>query len=216
MRSELMSMKLAAIAAASVFGLMMASAPGAAHAASKGTHFKASGPDFTSGEAEDELRSTLEFEERAAETPVGRDSLSFFSICRGVPGNVIPTYAPIAPPEADAIVGDTPFFFADGTSCYNPQNESNIVVNPASLAVAANDKVKTDRRDSKRLAVDLADGRLRGIYVPTEEEELARLLPRTRAQLVEHRATLARQIKAKLHQFGLIAPSSRRLLSHRY
>ena len=88
MRSELMSMKLAAIAAASVFGLMMASG---AHAASKGTHFKASGPDFTSGEAEDELRSTLEFEERAAETPVGRDSLSFFSICRGVPGNVIPT-----------------------------------------------------------------------------------------------------------------------------
>jgi len=82
--------------------------------------------------------------------------------------------------------------------------------------VAANDKVKTDRRDSKRLAVDLADGRLRGIYVPPEKEELARLLPRTRAPLVEHRATLARQIKAKLHQFGLIAPSSRRLLSHRY
>jgi transposase len=93
---------------------------------------------------------------------------------------------------------------------------TNIVVNPASIAVAANDKVKTDRRDSKRLAVDLADGRLRGIYVPTEEEELARLLPRTREQLVEHRATLARQIKAKLHQFGLIAPSSRRMLRHRY
>src|SRR6266436_4366494 len=93
---------------------------------------------------------------------------------------------------------------------------TNIVVNPASIAVAANDKVKTDRRDSKKLAVDLADGRLRGIYIPTEEEELARLLPRTRAQLVEHRATLVRQIKAKLHQFGLITPSSRRLLSHRY
>jgi transposase len=93
---------------------------------------------------------------------------------------------------------------------------TNIVVNPASIAVAANDKVKTDRRDSKKLAIDLADGRLRGIYVPTEAEELARLLPRTRAQIVEHRATIARQIKAKLHQFGLIAPASRRLLSHRY
>jgi transposase len=93
---------------------------------------------------------------------------------------------------------------------------TNIVVNPASVAVAANDKVKTDRRDSKKLAIDLADGRLRGIYVPTEAEELARLLPRTRAQLVEHRATIARQIKAKLHQFGLIAPSSRRRISHRY
>jgi transposase len=93
---------------------------------------------------------------------------------------------------------------------------TNIVVNPASVAVAANDKVKTDRRDAKKLAIDLADGRLRGIYVPTEEEELARLLPRTRAQIVEHRATIARQIKAKLHQFGLIAPSSRRLISNRY
>src|SRR6266446_2230737 len=92
----------------------------------------------------------------------------------------------------------------------------NIVVNPASVAVAANDKVKTDRRDSKKLAIDLADSRLRGIYVPTEAEELARLLPRTRAQIVEHRATIARQIKAKLHQFGLIAPSSRRMISHRY
>jgi transposase len=92
----------------------------------------------------------------------------------------------------------------------------NIVVNPASVAVAANDKVKTDRRDSKQLAIDLADGRLRGIYVPTAAEELARLLPRTRAQIVEHRATIARQSKAKLHQFGLIAPSSRRLISNRY
>jgi transposase len=93
---------------------------------------------------------------------------------------------------------------------------TNMVVNPASVAVAANDKVKTDRRDSKKLAMDLADGRLHGIYVPTEAEELARLLPRTRAQIVEHRATITRQIKAKLHQFGLIAPSSRRRMSNRY
>jgi transposase len=93
---------------------------------------------------------------------------------------------------------------------------TNIVVNPASIAVAAHDKVKTDRRDSKRLAIDLADGRVRGIYVPTEGEELARLLPRTRAQIVDHRATIARQIKAKLHQFGLIAPASRRMISNRY
>jgi transposase len=93
---------------------------------------------------------------------------------------------------------------------------TNIIVNPASVAVAANDKVKTDRRDSKKLAIDLADGRLRGIYVPTEAEELARLLPRTRAQLVAHRATITRQIKAKLHQFGLITPASRRLMSSRY
>ena len=81
----------------------------------------------------------------------------------------------------------------------------NIVVNPASVAVAANDKVKTDKKDSKKLAVDLADDRLTGIFVPTDEEELARLIPRTRAQIVEQRATLSRQIKAKLHQFGFIS-----------
>jgi transposase len=93
---------------------------------------------------------------------------------------------------------------------------THIVVTPAAIAVAANEKVKTDRRDSQRLAIDLADGRLRGLSVPTEAAERARLLPRTRAQIVEHRATIARQIKAKLHQFGVIGPSSRRLLSSRY
>ena len=93
---------------------------------------------------------------------------------------------------------------------------TNLVVNPASVAVAAHERVKTERRDSKRLAIDLADGRLRGIAVPTEAEERARLLPRTRAQIVAHRATIARQIKAKLPQFGLIPPASRRLLSRRY
>jgi len=93
---------------------------------------------------------------------------------------------------------------------------TNIVVNPASVAVAAHDKVKTDRRDAKKLAIDLADGRLRGISVPTEAEERARLLPRTRVQIVEHRATIARQIKAKRHQFGLIAPARRRRISNRY
>jgi transposase len=36
---------------------------------------------------------------------------------------------------------------------------TNLVVNPASVAVAANEKVKTDRRDATRLARDLADGR---------------------------------------------------------
>jgi transposase len=92
----------------------------------------------------------------------------------------------------------------------------HIIVHPASVAVAANEKVKPDRRDAKKRAIDLADGRLRGIDVPTEAEELARLLPSTRAPIVQHRATIARQIKAKLHQCGLIAPSSRRVIRRRY
>ena len=93
---------------------------------------------------------------------------------------------------------------------------TNIVVHPASIAVAANDKVTTDRHAAKQRAMDLADGRLRGISIPTAAEELARLLPRTRAQSGAHRATMTRQIKAKLQQFGLLPPGSRGLLSSRY
>jgi len=93
---------------------------------------------------------------------------------------------------------------------------ANLVVHPASLAVAAHDKGKTDRRDAKQLARDLADGRLQGISIPPEAAALARLLPRPRAQRVAHRATLARQSKAKLHPCGLIPPKGQRMLSHRY
>src|SRR3990170_2065727 len=79
----------------------------------------------------------------------------------------------------------------------------NIVVNPASIEVAANDKVKTDKRDSKKQAEQLSRGALRGIYIPTKEEELARVITRTREQVVEHRAKVATQIKSKLHYFGV-------------
>lgn len=80
----------------------------------------------------------------------------------------------------------------------------NIVINAASLQIAANDKVKTDKRDSKKLAEQLQDGRLRGIHIPSREEELKRVLTRTQEQVVLHRARVATQIKSKLHYFGLI------------
>jgi transposase len=92
----------------------------------------------------------------------------------------------------------------------------NIVVNPASIAVKANDKVKTDKRDATKMAIDLADGRLRGIYIPTVQEEQRRLLQRTRAMLVDNRTRASRQIKSRLHQFGLISPLSKRLISNKY
>jgi transposase len=65
----------------------------------------------------------------------------------------------------------------------------SIVVNAASIAVAANDKVKTDLRDSKKIAEQLSVNRLRGIYIPTEKEESRRTLTRTREQVVDARAT---------------------------
>ena len=43
-----------------------------------------------------------------------------------------------------------------------------IVVHPASIEVSSRDTVKTDKRDSFKIAQQLAAGRLRGVRVPTE------------------------------------------------
>lgn len=93
---------------------------------------------------------------------------------------------------------------------------NNIVVNPGSIEVAANDKVKTDRRDSKKQAEQLSRGTLKGIHIPTEEEELARVLTRTREQVVEQRARVATQIKSKLHYFGVMAFDDKRAVTESY
>lgn len=113
-------------------------ATGAAHAA--GNRFKASGPDMGAGEGS-ELRTPLQFEEEAANNPL-RGSQILFSRCRRAPFNTAGLYAPMAAPEFDAIAGDTAFAYADGSVCYNPQNEQNIVVNPANannLVTSANE-----------------------------------------------------------------------------
>lgn len=78
----------------------------------------------------------------------------------------------------------------------------NIVVNPGSVETASRDKVKTDKRDAKKLAEQLSDGRLNSIYIPSLEEELRRLSTRRRQTLVSDRKGITCRIKAKLFEFG--------------
>lgn len=92
----------------------------------------------------------------------------------------------------------------------------NIVVNPASIEIAVTDRVKTDCRDSRKLGEQLSMGRLRGIYVPEEKEELRRQITRTRKQIVLQMNRISNQIKSKLFYFGLIAPEDNRRISERY
>lgn len=92
----------------------------------------------------------------------------------------------------------------------------NIVVNAASIAIAANDKVKTDLRDSKKIAEQLSTGQLKGIFIPNEVEETKRTLTRTREQVVENRSIIARQIKSKLYYFGMMARDDKRQITNRY
>lgn len=83
----------------------------------------------------------------------------------------------------------------------------NIVVHAAGIEVATGDRVKTDKRDSLKIATQLEANRLRGIHVPSEEREEKRALTRLRDTIVEHRMTTANQIKALLYQHGLIGPT---------
>lgn len=91
----------------------------------------------------------------------------------------------------------------------------NIVVHAAAVEVAKHNRVKTDKRDAKKLASQLEAGRLSGIAIPSVEQERGRLLSRTRAQLVKQRAAVKNQIRMKAHQWGLIAPEDQREMSHK-
>ena len=91
----------------------------------------------------------------------------------------------------------------------------NIVVHAAAVEVAWHHRVKTDKRDAKKLASQLEAGRLQGIRVPDPQQEQRRLLSRTRAQLVQQRARVKNQIRMKAHQFGLIACDDEREMSHK-
>ena len=44
-----------------------------------------------------------------------------------------------------------------------------LLVNPASIQVARNDRVKTNRIDSKKICEQVTSGQLKGIHVPTED-----------------------------------------------
>lgn len=77
------------------------------------------------------------------------------------------------------------------------------VVNAASLEVKSNDRVKTDKRDAKKIAEQLAAGKPRAIDVPSEEVEQRRSLTRGREQAVERRKVIGNQLKMKLSYLGI-------------
>jgi transposase len=89
----------------------------------------------------------------------------------------------------------------------------SIVVHAAGIEVATGDRVKTDKRDSLKIATQLAAGRLKGIHVPSEEREEMRAVSRIRDTVVEHRMIVANQIKSLLHQHGLISPTVKQKVS---
>lgn len=92
----------------------------------------------------------------------------------------------------------------------------SIVVNAASIEVAACDKKKTDLRDARKIAEQLSVGRLKGIRIPTEKEEWARQITRVREQITRAKSRVANQIKKRLQYFGLMEMGDDRVASKAY
>ena len=93
-------------------------------------------------------------------------------------------------------------FVADGMDC--------IVVPPSLIPVESGNRVKTDKRDSRKLAQYLESHGLKNVYVLSKEERAHRQFVRTRRQLSNHRTDVMRQIKSLLLFHGLPSPGGDR------
>jgi len=83
-----------------------------------------------------------------------------------------------------------------------------IVVPPSLIPVESGNRVKTDKRDSRKLAHLLERNMLKRVHVLSEEDRADRELVRTRRQILEHRGDVLRQIKSKLLFHGIKIPVS--------
>jgi transposase len=78
-----------------------------------------------------------------------------------------------------------------------------MVTPPSLVPKEYGNRVKTDRRDSRKLAHLLAKGLLKRVWVPSEEELYHRQVIRRRRQLVRDRVRTQSRIKAELRFYGI-------------
>jgi len=78
-----------------------------------------------------------------------------------------------------------------------------LVTPPSLVPREYGNRVKTDRRDSRKLAHLLAKGLLKRVWVPSEEERYHRQVVRRRRQLVRDRVRTQSRIKAELRFHGI-------------
>ena len=85
----------------------------------------------------------------------------------------------------------------------------NIIASPTEIPTSLKEKdQKRDPVDSRKLARELANGSLKGIYIPTELQLELRSLVRLRAQQVKSLVRLKNQIKGYLHFCGKKFPAN--------
>jgi transposase len=91
----------------------------------------------------------------------------------------------------------------------------NIVVHAAGIETS-NSRVKTDKRDSLKIATHLFEGKLRSVYVPSVEQEDRRTVTRLRDTFSQERTRIGNQIKSLLFLHGLILADDKKRVSLRW
>jgi len=81
-----------------------------------------------------------------------------------------------------------------------------IVVPPSLIPIESGNRVKTDKKDSTKLAHYLENNLLKRVWVLSKEERAHRQLLRTRRQISHHRSNVMRQIKSLLLFHGIHSP----------
>jgi transposase len=81
-----------------------------------------------------------------------------------------------------------------------------VVIAPSLVPQKAGDRVKTDKRDAKKLCRGLRNGDLTSVLVPTVEQESDRRLVRYRTTLVRQIVRLKNHVLKFLAQLGLRSP----------
>jgi transposase len=78
-----------------------------------------------------------------------------------------------------------------------------LVTPPSLIPREQANRVKTDRRDSRKLAHFLAKGMLKRVWVPSAQERQERQVVRRRRQLIQDRVRTQSRIKAELRFYGI-------------
>jgi transposase len=93
----------------------------------------------------------------------------------------------------------------------------NIIVNPADVPTSNKEKLtKTDRVDSRKLARELENQTLRGIYIPSEFHQQLRSFCRLRYALTKDQTRLKNRIKGHLYFYGKQIPDESKYWSQKF
>lgn len=100
--------------------------------------------------------------------------------------------------------------------CVTAYGAKCIVTPPSLIPRELGNHVKTDRRDSRKLAYYSMLGMLKAVHVPTVEERYHRQVLRRRQQLIADRRRVQQRIKAELRANGIGLIHSGKSWSSRY